>query len=114
MNVLRTPENKKIVINTKTDEKLYDAPVNPPNTGTRYTAGTDLYRHVARSGNVYYYTHSWSMWQGTPSEYKLVTEEEAKQFLLHIAGISNEWVYLSNTEEKRAKELFPDIFDEDA
>lgn len=114
MNVLKTPENKKIIINPKTDEKMYDAPVNPPNTGTSYTAGTDLYRHVARSGNVYYYTYSWSMWQGTPSEYKLLTEEEAKQFLLKIAGINNEWVYLSESEEKRAKELFPGIFDEDA
>lgn len=114
MMVLKTPENKKVVINPKTDEKIYNAPSNPPNTGTNYTAGTDLYRHVARSGKAYYYTYSWSMWQGTPSHYKLITDEEAKQFLLEIAGINNEWVYLSASEEKRAKELFPDIFDEDA
>jgi hypothetical protein len=114
MKVLMTPENKKVVINPKTDEKLYDAPVNPPNTGINYTAGVDLYRHVSRSGKAYYYTYAWSMWQGTPDEYTLIDDLAAKQFLLKIAGIDNEWVYLSEKEVKRASELFPGIFEEDA
>jgi hypothetical protein len=114
MKILKTPENKKIVINPETDIKMYDAPANPPNTGTNYTTGTDLYCHVERSGKRYYYTYRWSMWQGSVSSYKLLTDDEAKEFLLDIAGISNEWVYLSEKEAERAKEHFPGIFDEDA
>jgi hypothetical protein len=113
MYVLKTPENKKVCINLKTDEKLYEAARNPPNTGTAYTEGTDLYRHVARSGKAYYYTYFWSMWKGVADNVQLRTEEEAKEFLVEHAGLSG-WVALSPEEEKRAKEIFPNIFDEDA
>ncbi len=87
--------------------------MNPPDTGLNYTSGTDLYRHVARSGKAYYYTYDWSMWQGTKDRYALLTEEEAKQFLIRAAGWTG-YAALSPEEEKRAQEVFPNIFDEDA
>jgi len=113
MHVLKTPDGKKVVVNRQTDECLFKAARNPPNTGTAYTTGEDLYRHVSRKGNVYYYTFSWSMWAGSTDSYELITEEQAKLFLLNhmIRGGRN---ILDEDEQKRAEELFPGIFDEDA
>jgi hypothetical protein len=113
MIVLKNPEGKKVVISPKSDECLYSAPVNPPNTGTRYTEGTDLYRHVAKSGAVYYYLHEWSMWQGTMDRYNLISEQEAKDFLVEAAGWFG-YAKLSDSEAKRAQELWPGLLDEDA
>jgi hypothetical protein len=113
MYVLKTPENKKVVINPKTDETLYSAPVNPPNTGTTYTTGTDLLCHVARSGKIYYYTYDWSMWQGTEDKFTLISEEEAKNFLCEAASYSGH-MKMTEKEIARAQELFPGIFEEDA
>lgn len=113
MKVLMSPEGKKVVINTKTDECLYSAPVNPPNTGTAYTTGTDLYRHVARSGKAYYYTHWWSLWEGSCDQFTLISEDEAKQMLLEAAGWTG-YAALDDRQRRRAEEIFPGIFDEDA
>ena len=113
MKVLMTPENKRVVINTETDECLYSAPVNPPNTGTAYTTGTDMYRHIARSGKAYYYTYTWSLWQGACDQFTLITEDEAKQMLLEAAGWTG-YSELSDFERQRIMEIFPGIFEEDA
>ncbi|MDD5510659.1 MAG: hypothetical protein PHI12_07615 [Dehalococcoidales bacterium] len=112
VHILMTPENKKVAINIDTDACLFDAPHNPPNTGTRYTSGVDLYAHKARSGKLYFYTYSWSMWQGTESNFHLISDEEAKQFLLEKAGYAN--YGLSPGEREGALGFFPNLFDEDA
>lgn len=109
--ILMTPEGKKVAINPREDVEIYSAPHNPPNTGTAYTAGTDLRAHKARSGKVYFYTYYWSMWEGSHESYALLTEEEAKQFLLSKAQGSG-YNGLRNTD--RALEYFPDLLDEDA
>lgn len=111
--VLKTPEGKKVIVERSRDEQLYDSPNNPPNTGTRYTSGVDLYAHKARSGTTYYYLYSWSMWQGSEDEYTLVTVEDAKAFLI---GKASEAGYgrLSTDEVKTAENYFPGIFEEDA
>ena len=109
--VLKTPEEKIVVVNLRTDEQLYAAPQNPPNTGTAYLTGTDLYRHVARSGRAYYYLYHWSMWQGSVDTYNLISEDEAKAFLIKKAGGSC-WTRPSEEEMKRIEEVFPGIFDE--
>jgi len=114
MIVLRTPENgKKVVVNTSHDVCLYEAPHNPPNTGTRYTAGTDLYAHKARSGKVYYYSHSWSMWQGSEPEYCLMTDEEMREALVDHASDAGPGS-ITDTERERIEEYFPGLFVEDA
>ena len=110
--VLKTPDGKKVVVNRNTDECLYRAPQNV-NIGVDTTRGTDLYRHVSRKGNVYYYFYHWSMWQGETCVYTLIDEEEAKEFLLKLASKPYP-VGLGDGERKRAEELFPDIFVEDA
>ena len=111
--ILMTPEGKKVAINPKADVEIYDAPRNPPNTGTTYTSGTDLLAHKARSGKVYFYTYHWSMWEGSQSGYELLTDEEAKKFLLEKAQGTG-YNGLGNSGKERAEEYFPGIFDEDA
>ena len=110
--LLRTPEGKKVVVNAREDACLYAAPHNPPNTGTSYTSGTDLHYHVSRSGNKYFYTYSWSMWQGTEVSYELLTEDDAREFILDRA-IRHGYV-ADGIIESRCLELWPDLFSEDA
>jgi len=110
--ILKTPDGKKVVVDIKGDVLLYDAPQNPPNTGTRFTSGTDLYAHKARSGKVYFYSYFWSMWEGTDSSYKLLTEDEAKEFILDNAGIADH--VAAGIKWERVKEYFPDIDEETA
>ncbi len=111
--VLKTPEGKKVVIDISHDDCLYESPHNPPNTGTRYTSGTDLYAHKARSGTVYFYSYSWSMWQGTEAEYFLMTEAEMRGALVEHAGDAG-WGSITDNERTRIEQHFPGLFDEDA
>lgn len=111
--ILMTPEGKKVVIDVEKDEEIYSAPRNPPNTGTTYTSGTDLYRHVARSGNEYFYFYNWSMWQGTESSVELATRNEVERFLVKKAGSSG-WDGIDDSDGERFKELGFDIYDETA
>ncbi|MCF7885882.1 MAG: hypothetical protein K9M80_05250 [Candidatus Marinimicrobia bacterium] len=80
--VLRTEEGKKVVIDPEVDPCIYKAPVNPPNTGTSFTRGRDLYSHKAKSGDIYFYSHSWSMWQGEGESFSLLDRDQAIDFLL--------------------------------
>lgn len=75
-----THDNKRIVCDTAVDDCIYDAPNNPPNTGTRYTRGTDIYAHRAKSGTVYFYGRNWSMWQGESETVELMTADDVKEF----------------------------------
>jgi hypothetical protein len=109
--ILMTPEGKRVKINTKTDKCLYDAPHNPPNTGTDYTRGTDLYAHKARSGQWYFYTYYWSMWQGEGSNLELISEDEAKDFVLERAGRTD---YGIEVDDADILAIWPDIFEETA
>ena len=102
---LRTDDNKIVTINPTEDVQLYDAPRNPPNTGTEYTRGTDLYAHKARSGKWYFYFDSWSMWQGEDGGYRLLGEQEAINFLIGKAGISGHGA-LSFTERGKSILIF--------
>jgi len=111
--VLRTQDKKRVVIDFSTDTKLYDSPMNPPNTGTRFTTGIDLHAHKARSGNMYFYTHSWSMWQGDQEEFKLITKDQAEEFLLDKMALSYP-AEMTTEEIEKAKEYGFDLLIEDA
>lgn len=78
----QTPDGKRVVCDSDDDVLVYDAPNNPPNTGTRYTRGTDIYAHTAKSGNHYFYAYSWSMWQGEESTADLWTKEQVEEFII--------------------------------
>lgn len=111
--ILMTPEGKKVKINPREDQCLYDAPHNPPNTGTRYTAGTDLFVHKARSGTLYFYEYHWSMWQGTEPSFNLITDQEARDFVLRKAGMGGH-DELGPSEKELAESIWPNLFEEDA
>jgi len=111
--VLKTPEGKNVVVDISIDTRIYESPCNPPNTGTRFTTGTDLYSHVARSGKEYFYFYNWSMWQGTEPEYCLTTREDAYTFLVNTAGEGG-YAYPTEDELSTMKEHDFDIFEEDA
>jgi len=112
-HVLRTQDGKKVVIEAAKDAKVYNAPVNPPNTGTRYTTGTDLLAHKARSGNMYFYFYRWSMWEGAEESFELIDKAEAEEFLTEMAGLG-EHAALTGREIETAKEYGIDIMEETA
>ena len=107
--ILLTQDEKKVKVDTSHDVNLYCAPHNPPNTGTKYTSGTDLYYHRARSGNEYFYTHYWSMWQGSEEVFELITKKEAEKFLIDVWN--NQY---GNMKLDEVKKLFPNIDEETA
>jgi hypothetical protein len=111
--ILITEDGKRVDISSN-NISLYVAPKNPPNTGTTYTRGTNLYVHKTRKGNWYYFTEYWSMWQGEEGGCHLVSREEAIDFLREKATVTG-WGELSTSEIKEANEHFgEDIFEEDA
>lgn len=112
-HILKTPEGKKVVVDLQTDIQLYESPVNPPNTGSDYTRGEDLFAHKTRSNNWYYYLHYWSMWQGEKPRIELITKDNAEKFLIHIAS-KIDHAALTESEIKLAEEHGFKLFDEDA
>ena len=112
-HVLRTHDSKKVVIDVSKDVTLYSAPVNPPNTGSQYTRGTDLLAHTARSGNVYFYLYRWSMWQGSEDAFELCSKTTAEEFLTKKAGLSG-WAAIDEHEIEKAKEFGIDLLEETA
>lgn len=111
--VLITPCGKRVVVNTAKDTCLYKTPCNPPNTGTDYTRGTDLYAHRARSGNVYFYLHHWTLWQGEDSWLELIGWQEALDFLLEKARLTNV-AAMDESEIELAKEFGFNLLEETA
>lgn len=111
--VLKTPDGKRVVIDPSTDKKLYDSPANPPNTGSTYTRGTDLYAHKARSGTMYFYFSHWSMWESEEGSHQLVDKEEAENFLIEKAGNTG-WDSLTEYEIEIAEECGFEILKENA
>jgi len=107
--VLKTFEGKKIVCNTQKDEALYKARRDMH----FYTRGVDLYTHVSQSGQRYFYICDWSMWEGEPTTCELLSAAEAKDFLLRKMN-GDYWSAPEDAEIERAKQLFPDLLNEDA
>lgn len=113
--VLMTPESKKVVVNLSADECLYESPHNLPTTGKGSPSSScvDLYAHMAQSGRIYFYTHAWSLKERTKSEFQLISEEDAKKFLIERAGLAG-YEYLISKKDEKFEKYFPGIFEEDA
>jgi len=111
--VFRNEDNKLVVLNTKYDEQLYNAPENPPNTGTRYITGKDLYVHVTKNDKQeYYYLYCWSMWQGVESRIEVISKEDATQFL--ISRVGDYWGFPDNADVETLKKYNINIIEEEA
>ncbi len=113
VKILKTPDGKRVKINPPTDICLYESPENPPNTGTVYTRGSDLFAHRARSSTWYFYIVHWSMWQGEEGRYQLVSEDRARNFILERASNVG-WSEITDSEWERILEIFPDLEEENA
>ena len=101
------------IANTKTDETLYCAPFNPPNTGQTYTRGTDLYAHQTKKHGVQFYFLDWSMWQGEEEHITPVTREEAIDFLKEQVG--DYWGFPKDDTIKMLQEKYDiDLMEETA
>jgi len=111
--VLMTSDGKKVVVNRDKDICLYRAPCNPPNTGLAYTRGADLYMHIARSKNKYFYLYHWSLHQNESSYYELIDEERAQRFFLEKLG-GTYWVHPTEREIEKMQETFPELLEETA
>ncbi|WAC05310.1 MAG: hypothetical protein OS112_01390 [Methanoregula sp.] len=111
--VLMTPEQKKVVVNLSADECLYESPHNLPIKGSPSSSRTDLYAHMAQSGAIYYYTHTWSVKEGSKSVFNLLSEEAAKNFLIERAGLAG-YEHLISKKDQKFEKYFPGIFEEDA
>lgn len=79
--IIVTQDNKRAILDTKTDECIYNAPHNPPNTGTQYTRGADLYVHKSKAGQEFFYLYCWSMWQGDEARIEYLSKDEAMTYL---------------------------------
>jgi len=92
------PDGTTWIANTKKDEVLYESPVNPPNTGTEYTRGTDLYIHKTKSHGDKFFFYHWSMWQGEEENIVSITKERAQEFLFSVMG--DYWDFPSDADKE--------------
>lgn len=112
--ILKTDEGKIIDVKMQNDICLYGAPVNPPNTGTAYTRGVNLYAHKTRKGNWYYYVNHWSLWEQEEDEVNLISRNEAIEFLIHKATLSGHAEMDQRGMEQAREHFKQDIFEETA
>jgi hypothetical protein len=110
--VFRLEDGTRFVADVRKDTALYQAPENPPNTGSRYTAGTNLYVHETKSHGNQFYKYRWSMWQGSESVYEYVTKEQAIEFLESVCGDYNG--FPDSADTSMLKEYGIDLLEETA
>ncbi len=106
---VKVDDGKIAVLDSETDKVIYEAPHNPPNTGTAYTSGTDLYLHVTKRGRKVFYLYHWSMWQGVEDRIEVISESEAKDFIIEKAGLTG-WAALTEREIEKAKSIWGQDF----
>jgi hypothetical protein len=110
--IIRLEDGTKYVASPKKDVHVYAAPQNPPNTGSRYTSGTDLYAHATTKHGYQFYLYDWSMWQGSEDKIIHVTKDEAIKFLESVSGDYNGFPDSDDLEE--LKEYGIDLAEETA
>jgi len=110
--VFKEEDGTRWIADTKTDLALYKAPHNPPNTGSTYTRGEDLYVHKTRSHGLKFYVLSWSMWQGEELNLRPVSREEAESFLEGCVG--DYWDFPDEDDKKLLEEYGFKILEETA
>jgi hypothetical protein len=90
--------NYRYVLNTKTDEEIYNTNVTNPD-GRDVTRGTDLYAHKGKNGNIIFYLQHWSRWQGEYGSIEVITKEQAENFLIQRTK-DDTWGYPYNKDDE--------------
>lgn len=98
MRQIEIVDNYRYVLNTKTDECIYNENRTNPD-GRSNTRGSDLYAHKGKNGKIIFYSLSWSMWQGEYSSIEVLTKEQAENFLIQ-ATKSDVWGYPYDEEDE--------------
>lgn len=98
MRQIEIVDNYRYVLNTKTDETIYQESRTNPD-GRSNTRGSDLYAHKGKNGKIIFYSLRWSMWQGEYSNINVLTKEEAEDFLIE-ATKSDVWGYPYDDEDE--------------
>lgn len=96
MTYLKTIDGKRVSV-----ERLIEAARthrNPPNTGTKYTQGNDLYFVKSKNGEMYFFKYFWSMWQGVESNWTPISIDDAEELFNEL----NNGDYSSITKEGEA------------
>jgi len=101
VHYLDEEKNQRVILDTKTDEKLYDVG-DRAGTGRDYdsTRGTCLYVHKSKlqETKTFYNLH-WTRWQGEENRIQVLSPEEAR-------AQAEGWLqYLDEDEIKRLVEL---------
>ena len=113
-HVLNTDEGKTVVLDPDSDDRIYKAPRNPPNTGIKFTRGVDIYVHISRKGRRFFYTYSWSMWQAETDDICLITEQAAKKKYQEKLGSADYWVHPDESYTNDALKIWPNLLEETA
>jgi len=112
VHIHRFDDGKRAVLSVNKDTDLYSSPRNPPNTGSRYTEGSDLHVHKTKNHGLVFYKYNWSMWQGTESYYEVISKDEAIEFLESVVG--DYYGFPDKSDIETLKEFDLDITEETA
>jgi hypothetical protein len=110
--IVKYDDGTTTVLNTEKDAELYNSPRNPPNTGSRYTSGTDLQVHQTKTHGNQFYLVNWSMWQGTEMTIEAISKEQAIDFLRDNVG--DYWGFPDDGDLTTLKEYDIDLMEETA
>lgn len=110
--IVKYDDGTTTVLNTQDDDELYNAPLNPPNTGSTYTSGTDLQVHKTKKHGDQFYLKHWSMWQGVETRLEPITKDEAIEFLRNSVG--DYWGFPSDKDLENLKAYGIDLMEETA
>jgi hypothetical protein len=118
--ILLTDDRKKVVINRFKDPCIYKCPRNIGGTDERMNDDNpnvictspycyDLYAHISRSGNVYFYYYR-PRWD----KYGLVDKEFARYEIIDLVTTENSMLLNGLDYEMAETYLGSDLFEEDA
>jgi hypothetical protein len=114
IKIIRNNEGKRVVLDTTKDTILYAAPENPPNTGSKYTSGIDIYVHTTtKSKENFFYKKNWSMWQGVETTLEPFDDkEEAIEYLSDC--VSDYWGWPDDADIELLKKYDIELLKEEA
>jgi len=90
--------NYRYVLNTKTDDQIYNTNVTNPD-GRDRTRGSDLYAHKGKNGNIIFYLLEWSRWQGEYDTLEVVSKFQAENFLIERTK-NDPWGFPYNKDDE--------------
>jgi hypothetical protein len=95
--LLKTKDGKKVTVNMQKDINLYSSYI----TNSGQTMGWSLYYHKP-----YFYEFHWDMWHHNSNRLELVSEKEAKDFVIAQLNRDPAMVDIEECEKIWGKDFF--------